>query len=52
MIICKHNWEYSHTIDKALPFGDIISIAVFKCKICGKEVVIDELKNSDLAGIK
>lgn len=47
MIICKHQWEYSDTIDKALPFGDIISIAVFKCKNCGKEVTIDELKDSN-----
>lgn len=47
MIICKHEWEYYDTIDKALPFGDIVSVAVFRCRICGKEVTIDELKDSD-----
>lgn len=38
MKICKHEWEYLETIDKALPYGDIESIAIFKCKICGEEI--------------
>jgi hypothetical protein len=45
MKICKHQFEYEYTIDKALPFGDIVSIAVFKCKICKKEVTIDEIQD-------
>lgn len=38
MKICKHEWEYIGTIDKALPYGEIESIAIFKCKICGEEI--------------
>lgn len=47
MKICKHEWEFSGTIDRELPFGDIISTAMFKCKICGKEVDEYELKNNN-----
>ena len=38
MKICKHEWEFDYTIDKALPFGEIESVAIFKCKICDKEM--------------
>lgn len=38
MKICKHEWEYYDTIDKALPYGDVESVAIFKCKICGEEI--------------
>lgn len=47
MKICKHDWEYIGTIDKQLPYGEVESIAVFKCRICEKEVIIDELKNNN-----
>ena len=43
MKICKHEWEYAYTLDRALPYGEIESIAIFKCKICGEE--IDEYDN-------
>lgn len=36
---CKKHIEFSHTIDKALPFGDVESIAIFKCTVCGKEFI-------------
>lgn len=45
---CKHEFEYSHSIDKVLPFGDIISIAVFKCIKCGEEILEGELKLNDV----
>lgn len=48
MKICKHEWEYDHTIDKLLPFGEIESIAVFKCKICGDY----ELQDNNINRIK
>lgn len=38
MKICKHEFEYAYTLDKALPYGEIESIAIFKCKICGEEI--------------
>lgn len=38
MKICKHEWEYAYTLDRALPYGEIESIAIFKCKICGEEI--------------
>ena len=47
MKICKHQFEYEYTIDRELPFGETESIAVFKCKICGKEVDEYELKNNN-----
>ena len=37
MKICKHEWEYYDTLDKVLPYGEIESIAIFKCRICGEE---------------
>lgn len=48
---CKKHIEFSHTVDKVLPYGDIQSIAVFKCSICGKEFTeydgtIDYLKTT------
>lgn len=39
MKICKHQFEYAYTIDKELPFGEIESKAVYKCRICGEEYV-------------
>lgn len=39
MKICKHEWEYIGTIDKALPYGEVESLPVYKCKICGEEYV-------------
>lgn len=38
MKICKHDWEYYDTLDKVLPYGEIESIAIFRCKICGEEI--------------
>lgn len=46
MKICKHEFEYEYTIDRELPFGEVESKAVFKCKICGEERDVDELKNN------
>lgn len=40
MKVCKHDWEYAYTVDRALPYGDIESTAIFRCKICGE--IIDE----------
>jgi hypothetical protein len=39
MKICKHDWEYIGTIDKALPYGEVESLPVYKCRICGEEYV-------------
>ena len=41
---CEENLEYDYTIDKVLPFGEIVSIAVFKCIKCGKEFLEGEMK--------
>lgn len=41
---CEENLEYDYTLDKVLPFGEIISIAVFKCIKCGKEFLEGEMK--------
>lgn len=49
MKICKHKFEYEYTIDKVLPYGEIESIAVFKCKICGEEYV---QQNSDIKDVE
>lgn len=43
---CKKHLEYSYTIDKVLPGGDITSVAVFECKVCGKEFLEGEIKNA------
>lgn len=40
---CKKHIEFDHTIDKALPNGDIESIAIFKCTVCGKEFTENEV---------
>ena len=46
MKICKHEWEYIGTIDKALPYGEVESLPVIKCRICGEEKYVNELKNN------
>lgn len=38
MKICKHEFEYAYTLDRVLSYGEIESVAVFKCKICGEEI--------------
>lgn len=43
---CNHELIYDYTIDKVLPYGGIVSIAVFKCKKCGEEFLeVDKAKN-------
>lgn len=44
---CEHELEYEYTIDKLLPFGTIVSIAVFKCSKCGKEFLEGEIDNDN-----
>ena len=44
--ICKHDWEYIGTIDRSLPYGEIESKAVFKCRICGEEIEKDSYNKS------
>lgn len=43
---CNHELEYIYTIDKAVS-GDIVSTAVFKCRICGEEFNEWEIDNDD-----
>ena len=40
---CKKHLIYSGTIDKSLPNGEVESIAVYECTVCGKEFREDEL---------
>ncbi len=40
---CKKHIEFDYTMDKALPNGDVESIAIFKCTVCGKEFTEDEV---------
>lgn len=40
---CKDYLEYDHIVDECSPFGDIKSIAVFKCSKCGKKYTEEEL---------
>lgn len=42
---CNHEIEYYYTIDEVRPFGEITSIAVFKCKKCGKEFLEGEIEH-------
>lgn len=44
---CNHEYVYNHTIDKALPFGEIESEAIFKCTKCGEEISETELSNNE-----
>lgn len=46
--ICKNNLEYETTIDFPKPYGDVDSINVYVCKICGKEFTETELKNEQI----
>lgn len=39
---CKEHLVFDGVIDQLLPFGDIESMAIFKCEICGKEFREDE----------
>ena len=43
MTDCNHDCEYACTIDEVLPYGNITSVAVFKCTKCGKEFLEGEL---------
>lgn len=40
---CMKNLEYYGTIDTALPYGNIVSTAVYKCNICDREFLEGEL---------
>lgn len=44
---CKDYLTYDYTIDEVLPFGNIVSIAVFKCEKCGKEFLEGEVNEMD-----
>ena len=50
MIICdcKKHLEFDHTRDVLYPYGDIESIAVFKCSVCGREYDEEELAQKNL----
>lgn len=43
--ICNHKLEYVYTRDEVQPFGEITSIAVFKCTKCGKEFLEGEIEH-------
>lgn len=45
--ICNHELEYEYTRDEVLPYGNINSIAVFKCIKCGKEFNEWEIENDN-----
>lgn len=34
--MCNHELEFDYTRDIVYPFGDIVSIPVFKCSKCGE----------------
>jgi len=40
---CQDYLIYAYTNDIAKPFGEIDSIAVFKCSICGEEFTEEEI---------
>ena len=40
---CMKNLEYYTTIDECLAFGNIVSMAVYKCKICDREFLEGEI---------
>ena len=42
---CKEHLEFSYVRDTALPYGDIESIAIFECTVCGKEFSEYDLHN-------
>lgn len=44
---CDHELEYDYTIDEVRPFGEITSIAVFKCTKCGKYFLEDEVSREN-----
>ena len=44
---CNHELEYDYTIDRVLPCGDIVSIAVFRCIKCGEEILEGEVKDDN-----
>lgn len=46
---CNHQLEYDYTIDEVRPFGEITSIAVFKCTKCGEEFLEGEIDNDNKA---
>lgn len=45
--ICNHDLEYAYTRNEALPYGNINSIAVFKCIKCGEEFNEWEIDNNN-----
>ena len=46
MKCCNHELEFAYTIDKTVP-GNIVSTAVFKCRICGEEFNEWEIENAN-----
>lgn len=40
---CKKHLEFDYTLDKQLPNGDIDSIAIYKCTVCGREFTEEEV---------
>ena len=40
---CKNHLEFDYVIDKTMPNGDVVSTAIFKCTVCGKEFTEDEV---------
>lgn len=42
---CEHELEYYCTLDQLLPYGNIVSMAVFKCKKCGEEFLEGEIEH-------
>lgn len=43
---CKKHLEFSYTLDKMLPNGNVESIAVYECSVCGKLFTEEELKEN------
>ena len=40
---CKKHIEFDYTMDKVLPNGEVESIAIFKCTVCGRELTEEEI---------
>lgn len=40
---CKKHIEFDYTMDKALPNGEVESVAIFKCTVCGAEYTEEEV---------
>lgn len=45
---CKDYLEYYYTKDELLPFGEIISTAIYKCTKCGREFLEGEIDDEGI----